>query len=136
MKISSPDVIRSGERQLIRFIAKHLDREALKKTINESYDIELNDSLIHRSGSIALHRGEIVYRLDFEFKANLSILMSRDGDPVAIASPELKPRKASGKRTLSPETEAAGAGAGDNAKDAEKAKKASEIARMISEINR
>jgi len=125
LKISNPDDIRAGERKLIRHIAGQLDREALKQTIHEAYGVTVGDTLSHQSGNLMVHRGEIVYRLDFSFKVNVSVLMSRDGEPVAIRSPELNPRKQAAEKPLD-------SGQG---KDAESARRASELARMIAEIN-
>ena len=125
MKISNPDDIRAGEKKLIRHIADHLDREAVKQTINGAYGVTVNDTLSHQSGNLMVHRGEIVYRLDFSFKVNLSILMSRDGEPVAIRSPELNPRKQAAEKALD----------GGQGRAPENARQASEIARMLSEIN-
>ena len=129
MKISNPDDIRAGERKLIRHIAAHLDREAVKQTVAEAYGVRVNDTLSHQSGNLMVHRGEIVYRMDFSFKVNLSILISRDGEPVAIRSPELNPRRETAGPSL---TSALPSG---RPKDEESARKASEIARMMTEIN-
>ncbi|MBS3759443.1 MAG: hypothetical protein KGY61_12360 [Desulfobacterales bacterium] len=124
MKYTNKDIIRSGERKLIRFIAKHLDLDAVKESIRESYQIDINDHLEHKSGNIEVHNEAIAYRLDFDVKIGLSVLLNRNGEPLSIDSPQLSPRQ---PPELQPE---------DKPKKAENSQKASEIAQMIEEINK
>ena len=123
MKHTNKDIIRSGERKLIRFIAKHMDWEAVRDAIKETYQIDADGSLEHKSGSIMVHRGDIAYKLDFDLKVNFSVLLDRNGAAVAIRSPQL------GDEDIAEPPEAA-------PQPPENASKASEIAEMMSEINK
>ncbi len=132
MKYTNKDIIRSGEKKLIRFLAKHLDFNAVKESIQQTYQIDLNDRLEHRSGNIVIHNEEIAYQLDFDMKVNLSVLLDRDGELLSIRSPQLTSREhsqqqASLSNNSMPE---------EKEKSAETAKKAAEIAEMISDINK
>lgn len=135
MKYTNKDIIRSGEKKLIRFIAKHLDFDAVKESIKESYQIDVNDNLEHKSGNIVTHNGEIAYQLDFDVKVNLSVLLDRNGEHISISSPQLTPHEP--HQGLPPSSdEPSGLSPDEKGKKAENAQKASEIAQMISEINK
>ena len=127
----SPEALQSGERKLLRFIAGYLDKEALKQAVNQAYDISVSDSLRHRSGRITVREGAVAYQLDFDLTVNLSILLSRSGELLAIRSPQLDSRAAerSGEKSKKEK------GEGEGATNPDDARMASDIARMISEIN-
>lgn len=132
MKYTNKDIIRSGEKKLIRFLAKHLDFNAVKESIQQTYQIDLNDRLEHRSGNIVIHNEEIAYQLDFDMKVNLSVLLDRDGELLSIRSPQLTSREHS-QQPASPSNNSMPE---EKEKSAETAKKAAEIAEMISDINK
>ncbi|MFP4533887.1 MAG: hypothetical protein ACLFNS_14525 [Desulfobacterales bacterium] len=123
MKYSNKDIIRSGERKLIRFIGKHLDWTPVRQAIREHYEIDAGGDLEHQSGSIVVHRGDIAYKLDFDLKVNFSVLLDRNGEAVAVQSPQTGDEDT----TESPEP---------GSQPPENARKASEIAEMMSEINK
>lgn len=122
MKIISPEALQSGERKLLRFIAGYLDKEALKQAVSQAYGISASNSLRLRSGRITVREGAVAYQLDFEATVNLSILLSRSGELLAIRSPQMDSR-------------AAKSGGEQIKKDKGDERMASDIARMISEIN-
>lgn len=135
MKLINPDIIESGERKLVRFIARQLDWRSVRQSIKQAYDVEVNESLEHKSGNLEIHEGDIAYRLNFDFKVNLSLLLSRDGQQVRIDSPELRSRQADGHQPPDSSPTPEPGLPEDPMKDA-KAQMASQIAQMISEINK
>ena len=132
MKYTNKDIIQSGERKLIRYLARHLNWDGLKRSIKENYHISADDNLEHKSGSIVVHKGEIAYHMEFDLKVNVSVLLDRNGESIAIESPQLNSDKSNPPATASDESSTT---APDQQKQADNARKASEIARMISEIN-
>jgi len=135
LKYTNKDIIRSGEKKLIRFIAKHLDLDAIKESIRESYQIDVSDNLEHKSGNIVVHNEEIAYQLDFDLKVDLSVLLDRNGAPISIHSPQLPSHEYSFHQASS-SSEPHEPTPEEKAKTAETAQKASEIAQMIAEINK
>ncbi len=125
----STEALQSGERKLLRFIAGYLDKEALKQAVNQAYDISVSDSLRHRSGRITVREGAVAYQLDFDLTVNLSILLSRSGELLAIRSPQLDSRAGESAGEKSKKDK------GEGAMNPNDAHMASDIARMISEIN-
>jgi len=123
LKYTNKDIIRSGERKLIRFIAKHLNWNPVRESIRETYQINANGSLEHKSGNIVVHEGDIAYKLDFDLKVNFSVLLDRNGDAIAIRSSQ------SGDEDIAESPDPA-------PQPPENARKASEIAEMMSEINK
>jgi len=141
LEIINPDIIQSGERKLIRFIAKQLDWHSVRQSIKETYNVAVNESLEHKSGKIVSHEGDVAYQLDFDFKVNLSLLLARDGQQVWIDSPELNSRRVPAEQPSDSSqageisSQAGEMDARKEAMDAESSKRASEIAQMISDIN-
>lgn len=123
MKYTNKDIIRSGERKLIRFIAKHLDWNPVRQSVREHFQIDAGGDLEHKSGNIVVHSGDIAYKLDFDLKVNFSVLLDRNGEAVAIRSPQ------SGDDETALPSE-------PGPKPSQNARKASEIAEMLSEINK
>jgi hypothetical protein len=132
LKVIHPDIVKSGEQKLIRYLAGHLDREAVRQCINSTYDVDIREEPAHTSGRIVAAENEVAFRLDFDVKVSLSLFLSRDGQVIGLRSPELRSRKAAARGPADPTGQA---GSKETGKEAERKKKASEIARMISEIN-
>lgn len=137
MKYTNRDIIQSGEQKLIRFLAKHLNWDGVKQSIRENYNIEVHDNLAHKSGNIVIHNGEIAYQMDFDLKVSLTVLLDRNGESIAINSPQLLSSHGTDHQSESsmphefPQTIP-----DENERQSESARKASEIARMMSEINK
>lgn len=134
MKIVDSGIIRSGEQRLVRFIAEHVDRDAVRQAVKSLYNVEVNDSLEHKSGSLVVYKGEAAYRLDFDFRVNISVLLNRNGEAVGLASPELRHLR---EREEKHEKESASRGDQEAARKKEEASRmASDIAKMMHEINK
>ena len=100
MKVTEPDVIKSGERDLIESIKDDLDWDAIKEIFmqrikSSSFELNKDSSLSFdvSGGEIIVHRGEIAFRVDFELQTAMSIIFDRKGNYIPeqynIASDEL-----------------------------------------------
>ncbi len=77
MKIADPNVIETGEKNLIEAVREDLDKEAvweiLKARIRAS-------SLSSRGGEIVVHNNQIAFRLDFDLQVKGSLIFDRQGN--------------------------------------------------------
>lgn len=106
MKVTEPDVIKSGERDLIESIKDDLDWETIKEIFiqrikSSSFDLNKDSSLSFdvSGGEIIVHKGEIAFRVDFELQTAMSIMFDRKGNYIPetynnIASDELNSKHA------------------------------------------
>lgn len=77
MKITSPDVIKNGEKDLIQAVRDDLDPETVKQIIKDRMSVK---SLVSRGGEIIVHNREIAFRLDFSLEIEGSIMFDRQGN--------------------------------------------------------
>jgi len=85
LKITDPDVIKTGERDLIESIKDDLDLAAiqgilLEKVRSSSFDIR-DEALSFdvSGGEIVVHDGQIAFKVNFELKTEISIMFDRKG---------------------------------------------------------
>jgi hypothetical protein len=89
MKVTSDDIIKSGERELIDGITADLDWEAVERIFREAHRLPLGEDVSYRSGDLVVHENRIAYRLEFEVKVPLSMLLDREGNCIDLrAAPE------------------------------------------------
>ncbi len=96
MKITDPEVIKSGEKDLIDSVQDDLDLGAVREILKERMTVA---ALASKGGQIVVHDNEIAFRLDFEVSLSGSLLFDRDGnfiDEKAEASPAPEAEKDSG----------------------------------------
>ncbi|RJR42711.1 MAG: hypothetical protein C4576_15655 [Desulfobacteraceae bacterium] len=84
MKITSLDVIRNGERDLMDAITADLDWSAVERIFKERHNLRLEEDIEYKRGDIVVHNEQIAYRLDFVAKVTLSVLLDRDGNNLAV----------------------------------------------------
>jgi len=108
MKITDPAVIKGGESELIDAITADMDWGAIGKVFLEKHKLGIDDDVEYKKGDIVVHENQIAYRLDFDVKVNLSILLDREGNYLSLAS-DLDPDTAgeSGEEEGSPEPDQA-----------------------------
>ncbi len=90
MKITDPEVIKSGEKDLIDSVQEDLDLGAVREILKERMAVA---ALASKGGQIVVHDNEIAFRLDFEVSLSGSLLFDRDGNFIddkaqAPAAPE------------------------------------------------
>ncbi|MCG8633611.1 MAG: hypothetical protein MI863_07265 [Desulfobacterales bacterium] len=77
MKITDPEVIKSGEKDLIDSVQEDLDLGAVREILKERMAVA---ALASKGGQIVVHDNQIAFRLDFEVNLSGSLLFDRDGN--------------------------------------------------------
>ena len=83
-KITSPDVIRNGEKGLLEAIKVGFDWGALQKIFRDKYVRELPEDMTYKNGDIVAYNDIVAYRLDFDAKVSVSVLLDRLGNYVGL----------------------------------------------------
>jgi hypothetical protein len=76
MKITDPDVIKNGEKDLIEAVTDDLDLDAVKDILQERMAAA---ALSSTGGEIVVHNNEIAFRLDFDIQLSGSLMFDRQG---------------------------------------------------------
>jgi len=77
MKITDPQVILNGEKDLIASVQKDLDLDAVKDLFKERLTV---NALSPKGGRIVVHDNDVAFRLNYEINLNGSLLFDRDGN--------------------------------------------------------
>lgn len=80
MKITDPDVIRDGERDLINAVKDDLDWDAVKEIIKNRINMKSFES---KGGEIVALNGRIAFRIDLELKMGVSLMFDREGNYIS-----------------------------------------------------
>jgi hypothetical protein len=89
MKITGSEVIKSGERELIDGITAELDWGVIEEIFKNEHKLGIKEDVEYKSGDIIVHNNQITYKLEFEIKVALSVLLDRNGNYISVDSPEL-----------------------------------------------
>jgi len=144
MKITNPEVIKSGEKELIDAINADLDWGAIEETFRKEHKLGIEENVEYKTGDIIVLDSQVAYKLEFEVKVMLSVLVDREGNYISVASSADLDKTQDEKKEDSEESDST-----DNPEDAEisqaasppeRSKKrfskmASQVKEMISEIN-
>ncbi|MBF0468940.1 MAG: hypothetical protein HQK61_08655 [Desulfamplus sp.] len=90
MKVTDPDVIKSGERELIESIKDDLDLSAVHSILLKKFKSSLkkiedgSSSFDVRGGEIVVHGGKIAFRIDFQLKTDMAIMFDRQGNYISV----------------------------------------------------
>lgn len=84
MKITNSDIIKNGEQELMDAITADLDWGAIEKIIMKEHNLHIEEDIEYRSGDIVAVDNQIAYKLSFEVKVNLSVLLDRNGDYLSV----------------------------------------------------
>lgn len=84
MKITNSEVIRNGEQELIEGILADLDWGTIDGVIKEKHGLELEEDVEFKDGDLVVVDNKVAYRLDFQVKLNLSILLDREGNYLSL----------------------------------------------------
>ncbi|MFH2091856.1 MAG: hypothetical protein ABIJ31_05790 [Pseudomonadota bacterium] len=79
MKITDPDVIKNGEKDLIEAIKQDLDLDAVKEILKDQI---ARTVLSAKGGQIIVHNNQIAFRLDFDLNLSGSLMFDRDGNHI------------------------------------------------------
>ena len=141
MKLTTPENIKTSEKDFIDTINAELDWDAIEKLLMEKHNFTLQDEVIYKDGDLIIHQDQIAYKFDFDIKVPLSVIFNRNGECLDISSqrefnPDAEADLLEGEEPLSDDAEAKGP---DHSLSDEQhravEKTASELADMISEIN-
>lgn len=77
MKITDPDVIKNGEKDLIDAVRDDLDLIAVKEVLQKRIKAA---ALSSTGGEIIVHNNEIAFRLDFDLNLSGSLMFDRQGN--------------------------------------------------------
>ena len=86
MKIAKREVIQDGEQELIDAITGELDWGAMEEIFEKEHRLKLNEDVAYKSGDIVIHNDQVAYRLEFDVKVTLSVLIDRNGSCLSLTS--------------------------------------------------
>jgi len=86
MKITDPAVIKGGEGELIDAITADMDWGVIGKVFLEKHKLDIDDDVEYKNGDIVVYNNQIAYKLDFDVKVNLSILLDREGSYISLST--------------------------------------------------
>lgn len=77
MKITDPQVIEDGEKDLITAVQEDLDLDAVRQILKDRMAVS---TLSSKGGQIVVHNNKIAFRLDFDINLSGSLLFDRQGN--------------------------------------------------------
>ncbi|MCF6245983.1 MAG: hypothetical protein L3J69_01350 [Desulfobacula sp.] len=77
MKITDPDVIKNGEKDLIEAVQEDLDLDTVKKILEKRMAAS---TLLPDGGEIIVHNNEIAFRMNFNIHLSGSLMFDRQGN--------------------------------------------------------
>ncbi|MBN1850470.1 MAG: hypothetical protein JW932_18020 [Deltaproteobacteria bacterium] len=84
MKITNADVIKTGEQELIDAITADLDWGVIEEIFRKEHKLGIEEEIEYKKGDIVAYNNQVAYRLEFEVKVNLAVLLNRDGEYISI----------------------------------------------------
>lgn len=84
LKITDPDAIKKGESEFIDSLIGELDWQVIETLLKEKYRLKLHDDVEYKRGDIIVHGKAIAYKLDFDVRVTLSLVVGRDGECVEL----------------------------------------------------
>jgi len=86
MKLTDSQGIANREQELFDSIIADLDWAAIEEIFKKQHNLEIQEEVEYKNGDIVSHDSTVAYRLDFEVKVNLSILIDRQGNFLSVKS--------------------------------------------------
>jgi len=77
MKITDPDVIKNGEKDLIDAVKDDLDLDTIKEIMQNKMNAK---TLVSKGGEIVVHNDAIAFRLDFSIEISGNLMFDREGN--------------------------------------------------------
>jgi hypothetical protein len=85
MKVTDSEVIKTGEQELIDGITADLDWGVVEDIFREEHNMGIGEDIEYKNGDIVAHDNQIAYKLEFEVKASLAILLDREGNYISVS---------------------------------------------------
>ena len=86
MRITDSEVIKSGEQDLIDAITGDLDWGAIEEIFRRDHKLGIGEDVEYTTGDIVVYNNQVAYRLEFDVKIALSVLLDREGNFVSVTS--------------------------------------------------
>lgn len=86
MKVTNPDVIKNGESELIDAITADVDWGAIEKIFTERHKLGIEEDVEYRNGDIVVCDGQIAYKLEFDIRVTMSVLLDREGNYIDMST--------------------------------------------------
>jgi len=86
MRITDSEVIKSGEQDLIDAITGDLDWGAIEEIFRRDHKLGIGEDVEYTKGDIVVYNNQVAYRLEFDVKIALSVLLDREGNYVSVTS--------------------------------------------------
>lgn len=87
MRITDSKVIESGEQDLIDAITGDLDWGVIEEIFRRDHKLGIGEDVEYTKGDIVVYNNQVAYRLEFNVKVTLSVLLDRGGNYVSVTSP-------------------------------------------------
>lgn len=125
-----------SEKEFIDTINAELDWGAMEAMLLERHNFHLRDDVAYKGGDLVVHKNQIAYKLDFEIKLSLSVIVGRDGECLDItSSAEAEPKDERSLDLLADDGENPVGNMGNGGAASDFSSMASTLAEMISDIN-
>ena len=84
MKITSSEIIKSGEQELIDAITAEINWGTIEQIFNQKYNLGIGEKIEYKRGEITVHENQVAYLLEFEIKTTISVLLDREGNHISV----------------------------------------------------
>jgi hypothetical protein len=84
MRITSAEVIRNSEKELMDAITGDLDWGSIERIFREKHHLSIEEDVEYKRGDLVVHDNRIAYRLEFAAKVTLSVLLDREGNYLSV----------------------------------------------------
>ena len=86
MRITDSEVIKNGEQDLIDAITGDLDWGAIDEIFQRDHKLKIGEDVEYTKGDIVAVNNQVAYRLEFDIKVPLSVLLDRGGNYISVTS--------------------------------------------------
>ncbi|MBF0232173.1 MAG: hypothetical protein HQK65_03945 [Desulfamplus sp.] len=86
MKVTDSEIIKNGEKELLDSITGDLDWKSIEQIIKKKHNFLVHDDIEYKNGDIVVYNNQIAYKVDFDVKVTLSILLDRQGNYLSLAT--------------------------------------------------
>jgi len=86
MKLTDSEVIKDGEKELIDAVTADLDWGAIEEIFRKEHRLGIEEDVEYKKGDIVVYDNQVAYKLEFEVKVTLSVLLDREGNYLSVTS--------------------------------------------------
>ena len=78
-------VVEDAKRELIEKLKSNIDLDRVKKICSEQHGIEMIEGIDLKHGDIVSHNDQVLYRLDFDIRFSMSVLIDSEGNYISTS---------------------------------------------------